>query len=56
MVLAAKAMATTAADCLRNPGIIARAKAELKERTGGRAYICPIPPDVTPDDLRAKAA
>ena len=56
MVLAAKAMATTAADCLRNPDIVARAKAELKERTGGRSYVCPIPPEVTPDDLRAKAA
>jgi aminobenzoyl-glutamate utilization protein B len=55
MVLAAKAMATTAADCLRNPDLIARAKAELKERTGGRRYICPIPPEVTPDDLRRKA-
>jgi aminobenzoyl-glutamate utilization protein B len=56
MVLAAKAMAATAADCLRNPDLIARAKAELQERTGGRAYVCPIPDDVTPDDLRAKAA
>jgi aminobenzoyl-glutamate utilization protein B len=56
MVLAAKAMAATAADVLRNPDLVARAKAELKERTGGRAYICPIPDDVTPDDLRAKAA
>jgi len=56
MVLAAKAMAATAADCLRNPDLVARAKAELRERTGGRAYICPIPDDVTPDDLRAKAA
>ncbi|MUT27173.1 MULTISPECIES: M20 family metallopeptidase [Mesorhizobium] len=49
MVLAAKAMATTAADCLRNPDIIARAKAELNERTGGRPYVSPIPPEVTPD-------
>jgi aminobenzoyl-glutamate utilization protein B len=56
MVLAAKAMAATAADVLRNPDLVARAKAELKERTGGRAYRCPIPDDVTPDDLRAKAA
>lgn len=56
MVLAAKAMASTAADALRNPDLIARAKAELKERTGGRAYVCPIPDDVTPEDLRAKAA
>ncbi|OSJ13591.1 amidohydrolase [Bradyrhizobium canariense] len=55
MVLAAKSMATTAADCLRNPAIIARAKAELKERTGGREYRCPIPPNVSPYDLRAKA-
>lgn len=43
MVLAAKAMATTAVDCLRDPDIITRAKAELKEHTGGRRYICPIP-------------
>jgi aminobenzoyl-glutamate utilization protein B len=56
MVLAAKAMAATAADCLRNPDLVARAKAELKERNGGRDYHCPIPDDVTPDDLRAKAA
>jgi aminobenzoyl-glutamate utilization protein B len=56
MVLAAKAMATTAADVLRNPELVIRAKAELKERTGGRAYLCPIPPEVTPDDLRKKAA
>lgn len=56
MVLAAKAMASTAADALRSPDLMARAKAELKERTGGWAYVCPIPDDVTPDDLRAKAA
>ena len=56
MVLAAKAMAATAADVLRNPDLVARAKAELRERTGGRAYRCPIPDDVTPDDLRAKVA
>ncbi|QFU14852.1 M20 family metallopeptidase [Microvirga thermotolerans] len=56
MVLAAKAMASTAADCLRNPELIARAKAELRERTGGRAYVCPIPDSVTPDDLHRRAA
>ena len=56
MVLAAKAMAATAADCLRNPDLVARAKAELRDRTSGRAYVCPIPADVTPDDLRAQAA
>ncbi|MBM6594065.1 M20 family metallopeptidase [Microvirga pudoricolor] len=56
MVLAAKAMAATAADAFRNPDLIARAKAELKERTGGKAYVCPIPDDVTPEDLRGKKA
>ncbi|MGO4706424.1 M20 family metallopeptidase [Microvirga sp. 2MCAF38] len=56
MVLAAKSMAATAADVLRNPELLARAKAELKERTGGKAYVCPIPPEVTPEHLNAKAA
>lgn len=48
MILAAKVMATSAADCIRNPEIITRAKAELKQQTGGRPYLCPIPLDVTP--------
>ncbi|WP_112662117.1 M20 family metallopeptidase [Microvirga flavescens] len=56
LVLAAKTMAVTAADVLRSPDLLARAKAELKERTGGRAYVCPIPPEVTPEHLNAKAA
>lgn len=55
MILAAKVMASTAADCIRNPEIIARAKAELKQQTGARPYLCPIPLDVTPSDLRGKA-
>ncbi|WP_085033745.1 M20 family metallopeptidase [Ensifer aridi] len=56
MTLAAQIMAATAADCLRNPAILARAKAELKERLGSHSYVCPIPPDVTPDHLRKKPA
>lgn len=52
MLLAAKTMASTAADCFRDPGLLSRARAELNERTGGRAYICPIPPEVSPGDLR----
>lgn len=54
MILAAKVMASAAADCIRNPEIITRAKAELKQQTGGLPYLCPIPSDVTPSDLRAK--
>ncbi|CDX52775.1 putative peptidase, aminobenzoyl-glutamate utilization protein [Mesorhizobium plurifarium] len=56
MVFAAQTLAATAADCLRNPAIIDRAKAELKERIGNQTYVCPIPPDVRPEDLRKKPA
>ncbi|HEY8382299.1 MAG TPA: M20 family metallopeptidase [Microvirga sp.] len=56
MVLAAKAMAATAADVIRSPDLLARAKAEFRERTGGKPYVCPIPPEVTPEHLRSKAA
>ena len=52
MLLAAKAMASTAANCFRDPGLVSRARAELNERIGGRPYICPIPPEVSPGDLR----
>ncbi|PBB11798.1 amidohydrolase [Mesorhizobium loti] len=56
MVFAAQTLAATAAECLRNPAIIDRAKAELKERIGNQTYVCPIPPDVGPEDLRKKPA
>ncbi|MCA1444155.1 amidohydrolase [Ensifer sp. IC4062] len=56
MILAARTIATTAADCLRNPAIIIRARAELKERLGSHSYVCPIPPEVMPEDLRKKLA
>ncbi|MQW01946.1 amidohydrolase [Sinorhizobium medicae] len=56
VILAAKTIAATAADCLRNPAIIVRAKAELKQRIGDGLYVCPIPPDVMPEDLWKKPA
>ncbi|MGK8206143.1 M20 family metallopeptidase [Burkholderia cenocepacia] len=46
MMLAAKTMAATAIDLLASPDTLARAKAELLERRGGRPYVCPIPDDV----------
>ncbi|HDR8982630.1 M20 family metallopeptidase [Burkholderia vietnamiensis] len=46
MLLAAKTMASTAIDLLAAPDTLARAKAELLERRGGRPYVCPIPDDV----------
>ncbi|MFC0409465.1 M20 family metallopeptidase [Roseomonas elaeocarpi] len=55
MVQAAKAMAATALDALRDPELLRRAKEELRERTGGRPYECPIPADVLAPPLRAAA-
>jgi aminobenzoyl-glutamate utilization protein B len=48
MVHAAKVMAGTAMEALRNPDLIAAAKADHAKRTGGKPYQCPIPDDVQP--------
>ncbi|KZE46320.1 amidohydrolase [Brevibacillus parabrevis] len=48
MLHAGKVMAATAVDMLQNPELIAKAKAELKERLGGKEYVCPIPDEVMP--------
>lgn len=54
MVQAAKAMAATALDMFQDAELLARAKAELKQRTGGKPYACPIPDAVLPPPLRAR--
>jgi aminobenzoyl-glutamate utilization protein B len=41
MVQAAKAMAATALDIFQDAELLERAKAELKQRTGGKPYACP---------------
>ena len=43
MIHAAKAMAATAIDAIENPDLLAKARAELKERVTGKPYVCPIP-------------
>src|SRR6185503_16690517 len=48
MVNAAKVMAGVAVDALGDPGLIARAKADLKARTDVTPYDCPIPQEVKP--------
>ena len=53
MVHAAKVMAATALDLIRDPDLLQRAKAELKERIGGDGYRCPIPDEVVAPPLRA---
>jgi aminobenzoyl-glutamate utilization protein B len=48
LVHVAKVMAGTAADALRDPALIAAAKAEHAKRTGGRPYQSPLPADAKP--------
>jgi len=48
MVYAAKVMAATGLDCLRNPQLMERAKQEHQQRLVETPYICPIPDDVKP--------
>ncbi|MGX9963986.1 M20 family metallopeptidase [Roseomonas sp. F4] len=48
MVHVAKVMAGTAVDALRNPDIIAKAKADHQARTGGKPYVSPLPADAKP--------
>ena len=48
LVHVAKVMAGTAIDALQEPALIARAKADLAERTRVTPYVCPLPPDVDP--------
>jgi aminobenzoyl-glutamate utilization protein B len=48
MVHAAKVMAATAVDALRDPALIAAAKADFAARTKNNPYVCPLPADVPP--------
>jgi aminobenzoyl-glutamate utilization protein B len=48
MVHVAKAMAGVALDAIRDPGLIAKAKADHQARTGGRPYESPLPADAKP--------
>ncbi|HEV7268285.1 MAG TPA: M20 family metallopeptidase [Falsiroseomonas sp.] len=48
MVHVAKVMAGTAVDALRNPDLIAKAKADHQARTGGKPYESPLPTDAKP--------
>jgi len=48
MVHVAKVMAGTAVDALRNPGMVAAAKAEHAAKMAETPYVCPLAPDVKP--------
>jgi aminobenzoyl-glutamate utilization protein B len=53
MVQAAKAMAATALDCLRDPALIASAKADFAQRTKTFAYKSPLPAETKPPFVQA---
>jgi aminobenzoyl-glutamate utilization protein B len=48
MAHVAKVMAGTALDALRDPALIAAAKADLRRRMGGRPYESPLPAEAKP--------
>ncbi len=48
MVQVAKAMAALAVEALQSPTLIAKAKADLQERTAATPYKSPLPPEVAP--------
>jgi len=48
MLYAAKVMAATGLDCLRNPQLMEKAKQDHQKRLAATPYICPIPDDVKP--------
>jgi aminobenzoyl-glutamate utilization protein B len=57
MVHVAKVMAATAVEALRDPTLVARAKADHQARLQASPYVCPMPPDVKPPiQPRPKAA
>lgn len=56
MLHAAKVLAAAGIELTGNPEKVALAKAELKKRTAGKPYVCPIPADVLPPPLRKNAA
>ncbi len=51
MTHAAKAIATTGLSLITSPELLAAAKAEWAEKTDGKAYVCPIPTEITPSML-----
>lgn len=51
MVVAAKTMATTAIDLLTQPELLEKVRAEWKEKTKGKPYKSPLPPEAKPPVL-----
>ena len=48
MLVAAKVLASSAVDLLKDPAAVTAAKAEFTKTTGGKPYVCPFPKDAVP--------
>ena len=48
MLVAAKVLAASATDLLKDPAAVAAAKAEFQKSTGGKPYVSPLAPDSKP--------
>jgi aminobenzoyl-glutamate utilization protein B len=51
MVHAAKILAATGLSLFASEDLRQQARAEWREKTGGKPYICPIPPHVRPNQV-----
>ena len=54
MLFAGQIIASTAVDLCNNPEIIEEAWKQLRAKTGNQPYQCPIPKEITPDELEAE--
>ena len=54
MLYAGEIIAATAIDIYQNPEVIETAWKQLREKTGGLPYNCPIPKEITPTELEAE--
>ena len=54
MLYAGEIIAATAVDIDQNPEVIETAWKQLREKTGGLPYNCPIPKEITPTELEAE--
>ena len=54
MLYAGEIIAATAVDICQNPEVIETAWKQLREKTGGLPYNCPIPKEITPTELEAE--
>jgi aminobenzoyl-glutamate utilization protein B len=48
MLVAAKVLASSMVDLLKDPKAVADAKAELQKTTGGKPYVSPLAKDAVP--------